>query len=302
MTQVFTAFPYLLAWVAYCAAFAVMAYKVFWWQVEVLLAGVGGLVSAALSHAAPDRAFWRRGCSPMRPMPLPAFCSGPCWPGSCGGTSTSLRVAQSSRRVERRRGHSSGRCRGGDGLDSRRLLSRGEQDGRDADQRDSRHGGWAEYCEPGPHGRHRSGRGRPRRAGRGGGRQATAGGARAGVQAIAGLHSGSLSSLKEAARATYAGVQAGAHGQNLGRLTTLMRGADPTHLMGGDGATHPQSTDAGRRASSTIKPMAAHAITHEGGPDDAFSCALPVSLWPELAHPLWRRWCSCASAPTRARP
>src|SRR5262245_9329444 len=27
MTQVFTAIPYLLAWVAYCAAFAVMAYK-----------------------------------------------------------------------------------------------------------------------------------------------------------------------------------------------------------------------------------------------------------------------------------
>ena len=64
------------------------------------------------------------------------------------------------------------------------------------------------------------------------GGMATAGGARAGIQAIAGLHGGSLGSLKEAARATYAGVQAGAHGQNLGRLTTLMRGADPTRLMG----------------------------------------------------------------------
>ena len=64
------------------------------------------------------------------------------------------------------------------------------------------------------------------------GGMATAGGARAGVQAIAGLHSGSLGSLKEAARATYAGVRQGAHGQNLGRLTTLMRGADPTNLMG----------------------------------------------------------------------
>ena len=40
---------------------------------------------------------------------------------------------------------------------------------------------------------------------------ATAGGARAGVQAIAGLHGGSLGSLKEAARATYAGAKQGAH-------------------------------------------------------------------------------------------
>ena len=43
LTQVFTALPLLLAWAAYCAAFAVMAYKVFWWQVELLIAGVAGI-------------------------------------------------------------------------------------------------------------------------------------------------------------------------------------------------------------------------------------------------------------------
>jgi hypothetical protein len=64
------------------------------------------------------------------------------------------------------------------------------------------------------------------------GASAATGGVRAGVQAVAGLRSGSLTTLQEAARATFAGVQSGAHGQNLGRLTTLMRGGDPTRLMG----------------------------------------------------------------------
>ena len=35
---------YLLAWLAYVCAFMVMAFKVFWWQVELLLMGLGGMV------------------------------------------------------------------------------------------------------------------------------------------------------------------------------------------------------------------------------------------------------------------
>lgn len=35
---------YLLAWLAYVCAFMVMAYKVFWWQVELLLMGLSGMV------------------------------------------------------------------------------------------------------------------------------------------------------------------------------------------------------------------------------------------------------------------
>ena len=43
LTTPVTAIIFFLAWLAYCAAFAVMAYKVFWWQVELLLAGAAGL-------------------------------------------------------------------------------------------------------------------------------------------------------------------------------------------------------------------------------------------------------------------
>ena len=43
LTKVLTALPLLCAWAAYCAAFAVMAYKVFWWQVELLIASLAGL-------------------------------------------------------------------------------------------------------------------------------------------------------------------------------------------------------------------------------------------------------------------
>ena len=35
---------YLLAWLAYVCAFMVMAFKVFWWQVELLLMGLAGMV------------------------------------------------------------------------------------------------------------------------------------------------------------------------------------------------------------------------------------------------------------------
>ena len=35
---------YLLAWLAYVGAFMVMAFKVFWWQVELLLMSLGGMV------------------------------------------------------------------------------------------------------------------------------------------------------------------------------------------------------------------------------------------------------------------
>ena len=35
---------YFLAWLAYVCAFMVMAYKVFWWQVELLLMGLAGMV------------------------------------------------------------------------------------------------------------------------------------------------------------------------------------------------------------------------------------------------------------------
>lgn len=45
-TQFFpiAAIAYLLAWLVYVCAFMVMAYKVFWWQVELLLMGLGGMV------------------------------------------------------------------------------------------------------------------------------------------------------------------------------------------------------------------------------------------------------------------
>ena len=43
-TSILIGLPYLLAWLGYMGAFAVMAYKVFWWQVELLIVGLGGLV------------------------------------------------------------------------------------------------------------------------------------------------------------------------------------------------------------------------------------------------------------------
>jgi hypothetical protein len=43
-TSFVTGLAYLAAYIAYVGAFCTMAYKVFWWQVELLLAGLGGLV------------------------------------------------------------------------------------------------------------------------------------------------------------------------------------------------------------------------------------------------------------------
>jgi type IV secretory pathway TrbL component len=43
-TSMITGLAYLIAWLGYVAAFMVMAYKVFWWQVELLLASLGGMV------------------------------------------------------------------------------------------------------------------------------------------------------------------------------------------------------------------------------------------------------------------
>ena len=107
--------------------------------------------------------------------------------------------------------------------------------GRDAHEWHSRHGrradpsaAWHAWSPPGPPRP-------PRRAQRRvAGSIGVAGGARAGVQAMAALHGGGLTSLKEAARATYAGVTTGA------RLTLPQAGAGATTGAGPATMTQPQ--------------------------------------------------------------
>jgi type IV secretion system protein TrbL len=230
-TQIFTAFPLLLAWAAYTAAFAVIAFKVFWWQVELLIVSVAGMcllpclmlrqtafvAQGVLSYAANCFARFLLGAMLAGLMwrHLDIFAVSPALSQKVGldaqvqaammATGLAWVLAACFLAVNRLAGTlTSGipGMAGGQSLGSvGRMLATG---------------GTAAAMVGGA-------------AVTGG--LGAAGGARAGVHALAGLHSGSLGSLKEAARATYAGVQQGAHGQNLGRLTTLMRGADPTKMV-----------------------------------------------------------------------
>ncbi len=77
---------------------------------------------------------------------------------------------------------------------------------------------------------------------------------------LAALHRAACRACGEAARAIYAGVQAGAHGQNLGTSHDGRWGAIRPGSRGRP-ATHPQPTDAGVHGSSTTRPMAARGIT-----------------------------------------
>ena len=77
---------FLLAWAGYCAAFAVMAYKVFWWQVELLLAGAAGMCLLPCPALATDSLCGAGGallCG-QHVCPLPA--RGPAGRASCGRT------------------------------------------------------------------------------------------------------------------------------------------------------------------------------------------------------------------------
>ena len=232
LTQVFTALPLLLAWAGYCAAFAVMAYKVFWWQVELLIAGVAGIcllpclllrqtsfvATGVLSYAANAFARFLLGAILAGALwrHLDVFSVSPLLSQKVGvdaaiqAASAAVAIAWVMAAcflgVNKMAGMLTSGIPGMAGGQSMASLGRMVATGAAAV---ATLGSAAVV-----------------------GGMATAGGARAGVQAIAGLHGGSLGSLKEAARATYAGVRQGAHGQNLGRLTTLMRGADPTNLMG----------------------------------------------------------------------
>lgn len=232
LSKVFTALPLLFAWFAYCAAFAVMAYKVFWWQVELLIAGAAGmcllpclvlrqtafLATGVLSYAANAFARFLLGAvlAGVLWRHLDVFAVSPLLSQQVG-VNAAVQAASAAvaiawvlaacfLSVNKLAGVLTSGIPGMAGGQSLGALARTVATG------------GALVATAGAAGVV--------------GASAAAGGARAGVQAIAGLHSGSLHTLQEAARATFAGVQAGAHGQHLGRLTTLMRGADPTRLMG----------------------------------------------------------------------
>lgn len=231
-TQFVTAFPLFLAWAAYCAAFAVMAYKVFWWQVELLIAGVAGVcllpclllrqtafvATGVLSYAANMFARFLLGAMLAGVMwkHLDVFSVSPLLSHKVG-VDAAIQAASAAvaiawvlaacfLSVNKLAGALTSGIPGMAGGGSLASLGRMVATG------------GAAVATLG--------------VGAMVGAGAATGGARAGVQALAGLHSGSVTSLGAAARATYAGVQSGAHGQDLGRLTALMRGADPTRLLG----------------------------------------------------------------------
>jgi type IV secretory pathway TrbL component len=141
-TSFVTGLAYLLAWVAYGAAFAVMAYKVFWWQVELLIASLGGLcllptlmfrptafvAAGVLSYAANTFARFLLG----------ALLAGALWKHLGKPRGRHTRGGGGPARAghpdpDRLRG-------GGPGLGAGRLLSGPQPAGRHAHQWHSRHG------------------------------------------------------------------------------------------------------------------------------------------------------------------
>ena len=234
LTQVFTAIPYLLAWVGLLCGVCGDGLQSLLVAGRVAAGRGRGLCLLPCLMLRQTR-LWPRACSPMRPTPLPASCSGPCWPGLMWQHLDIFAVSPvlSRRRSGRTRGHAGGQCGGGHGLDSRRLLSGREQVGRHAHQWHSRHGRGAEYRAPWPA---PSATGRPRSpqpgqrgaVGGGAGRR----GARAGVQAIAGLHSGGLTSLQGSGAGDLCRRPGRGARPEPGAPHDMMRGADPTRLMG----------------------------------------------------------------------
>lgn len=234
ITTPVAAIIFFVAWLGYCAAFAVMAFKSFWWQVELLLAGAAGMcLLPALIF--PRTAFVAQGvlsyaANMFARFLLGALLAGVLWKNldtfglvpalarkvsedaamqaAFAATGTAWILAACFLGVNRMAGMlTSGLpgMAGGQSLGSlARLVSTGVAAATTA--------GAATIA----------------------GSIGVAGGVRAGIQAGAALHRGGLTSLKEAARATYAGVTTGA------RLTLPQAGAGATTGAGPATMTQPQ--------------------------------------------------------------
>jgi len=216
-----------VAWLGYCAAFAVMAFKVFWWQVELLIAGAAGMCLLP-TLIFPRTAFIATGvlsyaANMFARFLLGALLAGVLWKNldtfglvpdlarkvsedaaiqaAFAATGTAWILAACFLGVNKMAGMLTSGIPGMAGGQSLGSLARLVTIGAAAVTT----AGAATVA----------------------GSLGMAGGARAGVQALA-MHGSGLESLKETARATYAGVQAGAHGENLGRLSGAL--GDPARL------------------------------------------------------------------------
>ena len=239
-----------------------MAYKVFWWQVELLIAGVAGMCLLPCLMLR-QTALWHGGALLCGQCLCPLSARGHCWRASLWqhldvfavspvlsqkvGVDAAMQAASAAvamawvlaacfLAVNKLAGMLTSGIPGMAGGQSIASLGRMVATGAAA----GRHGWAAAAVGAGRHGGRRTG----------------------GVQAIGGAPQWQPDqSARKRRGPRMRACRPGAHGQNLGRLTTLMRGADPTSLMGADVPAHAGPADAGRRGSSTIKPTAARAIT-----------------------------------------
>jgi type IV secretion system protein TrbL len=227
ITTPVAAIIFFVAWLGYCAAFAVMAFKVFWWQVELLIAGAAGMCLLP-TLIFPRTAFIATGvlsyaANMFARFLLGALLAGVLWKNldtfglvpdlarkvsedaaiqaAFAATGTAWILAACFLGVNKMAGMLTSGIPGMAGGQSLGSLARLVTIGAAAVTT----AGAATVA----------------------GSLGMAGGARAGVQALA-MHGSGLESLKETARATYAGVQAGAHGENLGRLSGAL--GDPARL------------------------------------------------------------------------
>ena len=228
ITTPVAAIIFFVAWLGYGAAFAVMAFKVFWWQVELLIAGAAGMVLLP-TLIFPRTAFVATGvlsyaANMFARFLLGALLAGVLWKNldtfglvpvlarkvsedaaiqaAFAATGTAWMLAACFLSVNRMAGMLTSGIPGMAGGQSLGSLVRMVTTGAAA----ATTAGAAAVA----------------------GGMGIAGGSRAALQAAHALHQGSPQSLGEAARAIYAGVQAGAHGQ----IGSTLRGymGDPTRV------------------------------------------------------------------------